>query len=81
MNDNTQPPSRRLGPWGWFALAVMAGLLIAAVIYAIQAWSSFDTTISTAGWIFMGMGIVFTTLVGGGLMALVFYSSRNGRDF
>ncbi len=61
MNDNTQPPSRRLGPWGWFALAVMAGLLIAAIIYAVQAWDSFDTTISTAGWIFMGMGIVFTT--------------------
>jgi hypothetical protein len=80
MNDNTQPPSRRLGPWGWFALAVMAALLIAAIIYAIQAWQSFDTTISTAGWIFMGMGIVFTTLVGGGLMALVFYSSRKDFD-
>jgi hypothetical protein len=36
--------------------------------------------ISLAGWIFMGLGIVFTLLVGGGLMALVFYSSRNDYD-
>ena len=80
MNDNSQPPSRRLGPWGWFALAAMVGLLAAAIVYAIQAWGSFDATISTAGWIFMGMGIVFTILVGGGLMALVFYSSRHDYD-
>jgi hypothetical protein len=28
----------------------------------------------------MGLGIVFTILVGGGLMALVFYSNRNNYD-
>ena len=32
------------------------------------------------GWLMMGLGIFFTLLVGGGLMALVFYSSRAGFD-
>ena len=32
------------------------------------------------GWLMMGLGIFFTLLVGGGLMALVFYSGRAGFD-
>jgi hypothetical protein len=32
------------------------------------------------GWWMMGLGIFFTVVVGGGLMALVFYSSRVGYD-
>ena len=34
----------------------------------------------TTGYIAMGLGIVFSLLVGCGLMALVFYSSRHGYD-
>jgi hypothetical protein len=34
----------------------------------------------TWGWLMMGLGIFFTLLVGGGLMALVFDSSRAGFD-
>jgi hypothetical protein len=37
--------------------------------------------ISSAGWVFLVLGVVVTILVGSGLMALVFYSSRKGRDF
>jgi hypothetical protein len=32
------------------------------------------------GWLMMGLGIIFTLLVGCGLMALVFYSSRADFD-
>ena len=32
------------------------------------------------GYVAMGFGIVFSLLVGCGLMALVFYSSRHGYD-
>jgi hypothetical protein len=81
MNDNSQSTADRLGPWGWFALVVMVGLLVSAILYAIHAWGSLDGVhVSTAGWIFMIMGAVFTLLVGGGLMALVFYSSRHDYD-
>jgi hypothetical protein len=33
------------------------------------------------GWFFMIVGGIVTLAVGGGLMALIFYSSRKGRDF
>ena len=71
----------KLGAGGWFAIVVLVGFLIAAAAYAIRAWTALDgVAISTAGWIFMFLGVLFTLLVGGGLMALVFYSSRNDYD-
>jgi hypothetical protein len=36
--------------------------------------------VSPLGWLFMALGVIVTTLVGGGLMALVFYSSRHDYD-
>jgi hypothetical protein len=71
----------RLGSGGWFAIVVLVGFLIAALAYTVRAWTALDgVQISVAGWIFMGLGAVFTVLVGGGLMALVFYSSRHDYD-
>jgi hypothetical protein len=35
---------------------------------------------STGGWIAMILGIVATVALGAGLMALMFYSNRSGRD-
>jgi hypothetical protein len=32
------------------------------------------------GWLAMGIGVLATAALGGGLMALVFYSSRQGYD-
>jgi hypothetical protein len=70
-----------LGTGGWITIAVLAGFLIAAIAYAIHAWDAMSGVgISTAGWVFMTMGVVFTILVGGGLMALLFYSSRKNFD-
>jgi hypothetical protein len=71
----------KLGPGGWFAIVVLLGFLLAAGAYAVRAWTALDgVQISLAGWIFMSLGVLFTLLVGGGLMALVFYSSRNNFD-
>lgn len=78
MSENTE---RKLGPWGWFAIIVLFGFLIAAIAYAIHAWNALDGVgISPLGWVFLGCGVVFTVLVGGGLMALLFYSSRHNYD-
>ena len=61
----------RLGPGGWFAIVVLLGFLVAALAYAIHSWNALGgVTISVAGWMFMGLGVLFTLLVGGGLMAL-----------
>jgi hypothetical protein len=73
--------ANKLGPGGWFAIVVLVGFLVAAIAYAIHAWTAMDGVgVSTAGWIFMILGVVVTTAVGGGLMALVFYSSRHDYD-
>jgi hypothetical protein len=77
----SETSERRLGPWGWFAIIVLIGFLIASVAYAIHAWNALaGVSISPLGWIFLGCGVVFTLLVGSGLMALVFYSSRHHYD-
>jgi prolipoprotein diacylglyceryltransferase len=78
MKESTD---RKLGPWGWFAILVLAGFLIGSIAYAVHAWNALsDVGISTMGWVFLVCGVVFTTLVGGGLMALLFYSSRHHYD-
>ncbi len=80
-----QPPGdserRRLGPAGWIALVVLFGFLAWAAWYGLHAWNRLaGVQISPAGWIFMALGALFTLAVGGGLMALVFYSSRHHYD-
>ena len=58
-------------------LAILAG----AVFVGHYGWvSAGDVTMPAWGWLMLGLGIFFTLLVGGGLMALVFYSSRAGFD-
>ena len=80
-NQNSTTPSSKLGPGGWFAIVVLLGFLAAAIFYAVGAWNAMSGVgISTAGWVFMGLGVVVTIVVGGGLMALVFYSSRHNYD-
>ena len=78
MIDSTEG---KIGTWGWFGIVVLIGFLIASVAYAIHAWDALDGVgISTTGWAFLVLGVVFTVLVGGGLMALLFYSSRHHYD-
>jgi len=72
---------RRIGPWGWFAIIVLSGFLAVAIAYAIYGWNRIGAVgIPPAGWLFLIAGIAVTILVGAGLMALLFYSSRRGHD-
>jgi hypothetical protein len=83
MNDdsNRSMPAR-LSPWGWFAITVLLAFLAASLAYALHAWNALGAVpIPITGWLFLILGIVVTLLFGGGLMALMFYSSRKGRDF
>jgi hypothetical protein len=81
MDDSNKTPSRKLGFGGWLAIIVLLGFLAAAIVYAVQAWNAMSgVQVSPLGWLFMAMGIFFTIAVGGGLMALVFYSSRHNYD-
>ena len=70
-----------LTPFGVVAILAMVGVLGWACWYAVSAWTAMrGVTISTLGWVFMGLGVAVTFLVGAGLMALVFYSSRHDMD-
>ncbi len=71
----------RLSSGGWLALAVLLGFLVVSVWYAVYGWSVIgDAHLSTFGWIALIAGSLITVAVGGGLMTLVFYSSRHDYD-
>ncbi len=65
----------------WALAAVLFGLLAGAVFVAHYGWvSAGDVAMPPWGWLMMGLGILFSLVVGCGLMILVFYSSRAGFD-
>lgn len=56
-------------------------ILVVAVAMAVGVMGGMDDTgMSGHGWAAMALGVVFTLGIGGGLMALVFYSARRGYD-
>lgn len=61
-------------------LAVLLGFLAWAVWFMIWAWTSVDAKMSVHGWTALILGVLFSCVVGFGLMALVFFSSRKGYD-
>ena len=57
------------------AVALVIGLVVSNSLAGIGDWS-----ISPAGWVAMGFGVIVTLALGVGLMALVFISNRRGYD-
>jgi hypothetical protein len=72
----------KLSTLGIIALVVaLLVILLAAGWFAAQAWISVEGPPMPAnGYIAMTLGIVFSLVIGFGLMGLVFYSSRHGYD-
>lgn len=68
----------------WIVLAVLVALLCAAIAFMYVGWGPGDgergQEMSTAGYVAMALGIIVTMALGMGLMALVFYSNREGHD-
>ena len=62
-------------------IILLLALLAGAVFVGHYGWvSAGDVVMPAWGWLMLGLGVFFTLLVGFGLMALVFYSSRAGFD-
>jgi hypothetical protein len=56
-------------------------LLAAALWFAGDSWVHLSgPAIPFIGWLAIAGGVFFSLLVGGGLMALMFYSNRHGYD-
>jgi hypothetical protein len=62
-------------------IIALLALLGVAIWYAYGMWTAVDTEpLPATLYLAMALGALFSLLVGGGLMALLFYSSRHGYD-
>ena len=67
---------------GQIALIVaLSALLMLTGFWATSVWNATgDAVMDKHGWIALGLGTFFSLLIGCGLMALMFFSSRSGHD-
>ncbi len=80
--SNMATPNAKLSILGIVAItAPLFAILGAAMWFAARAFISVTgPPMPPAGYIAMTLGIVFSVVIGCGLMALLFYSSRHGYD-
>jgi hypothetical protein len=72
---------RRLSVGAWIAIVALLLLLVLAIIgVSLSGTDDLASGVSGPGTIAMIFGVLFTIVVGVGLMGLIFYSSRRGYD-
>ena len=72
---------KRLGTGQIVLLFSLFGILGLTVSWAVYVWNqSSGSPMDKHGWIALGLGTFFSLLIGCGLMALMFFSSRSGHD-
>ena len=59
---------------------VLLGFLAVAIKFMVDAWQHSTAVMSIHGWVALGLGVFSSIVIGCGLMALMFYSSRYGYD-
>ncbi len=82
MADPPNAPNRKLRIAGTILLfGALFAILIAAGWYAGHAWNAVSgPPMPATGYVAMILGVVFSLVLGCGLMALLFYSNRHGYD-
>ena len=72
---------KRLSVGAWIAIVALLFLLVLAIVYVSSSGTGdLAAGVSGPGTIAMIFGVLFTIVVGVGLMGLIFYSSRRGYD-
>ena len=72
---------QKLGIGTIVMVAALIAIMIAALWFAASAWTEVSgPPMPPVGYAAMIMGVVLSLVVGCGLMALLFYSSRHGYD-
>ena len=62
-------------------LAALIIILILTAVWAVSVWNATgEAVMDKHGWIALGLGSFFSLVIGCGLMALMFFSSRYGYD-
>ena len=69
-----------MGPGGWLAVIALGSIFGASIWFAFYGWNLTDGQVSTQGMIALILGVVFSMALGGGLMALAFWSHKKGYD-
>jgi hypothetical protein len=78
---NLMSAAKGLSLGAWLLIGIMVALLIWTIMLAEAGWKSAgNVDVPDAGYVAMAFGVLFSLVVGTGLMALVFYSSRAGYD-
>jgi len=74
--------SRRFSFRNLIVLAAVAAVSTVSIIYFLQQAADITgpVDITVHGWIALSIGVLFSLVIGIGLMALVFFSSRHGYD-
>ena len=69
-------------PGGWIAVLVLCVLLVASAYLFYEGWTAHSGGVELPDWGYalLGVGVIFGLVIGCGLMALAFYSSRSGHD-
>jgi len=71
----------KIGPGTIALIAALFAILAGAGWFAARAWIAVEgPPMPATGYVAMALGVVFSLVVGVGLMALLFYSSRHGYD-
>jgi hypothetical protein len=63
-----------------FALACLGSIALIVLVVLLMGGAEFLGGMSVNGWIAFTLGVVVTSALGVGLMALVFHSERSGQD-
>jgi hypothetical protein len=61
-------------------LIALVSILVLTLLWAWFVWNIGENLMDKHGWIALGLGTLFSLLIGCGLMALMFFSSRTGHD-
>jgi hypothetical protein len=82
--QNQSGRKRPLGAGTVITVSVLLGLLVLATVFLVVGWDTPQgprgTEMSVRGYVAMALGTLITMALGCGLMFLMFYSNRHGRD-
>ena len=80
LRTSLRQDARKLGLSGRLAITVLVVLLVLALFGVVFEAPDTGTRLSDTGTVIAIVGGIVMLLVGMGLMALIFYSSRHGYD-
>jgi hypothetical protein len=77
----SRPDAKRRNIGMTALLVPLFAILVAALWFASRAWTAVSgPPMPGIGYLAMTLGIIFSLIIGCGLMALLFYSNRHGYD-